>query len=210
MLSPILVVDDTDPQSWIEAVPGKALTFRTKGVGDPNDVELVPLYLLPDERYAVYWTFFNKEEWKRAKRESEQFMGKMVDHVTIGDAASERDHNFIGNELHSGAEAGRNWVTTKDWFSYSMKVLIDRPVILKYSYMKADTGRTYVLSLDEIRLRTEPALRELPNGAIEEEYEIPLPMTRGRKTVNVTFQSRRWFEGKKVLGCEIVGSAKEK
>lgn len=42
-----------DPASWIERVPGSALTFRTKG--QATDVTLVPFYQLMDERYATYW-----------------------------------------------------------------------------------------------------------------------------------------------------------
>jgi len=35
-------------------VAGSPLTFRTKGVGKPTDVTLVPFYRLFDERYAIY------------------------------------------------------------------------------------------------------------------------------------------------------------
>jgi DUF1680 family protein len=42
-----------DPSDWIEPVPGRPLEFRT--VGQTQNVTLVPLYKLLDERYAVYW-----------------------------------------------------------------------------------------------------------------------------------------------------------
>jgi hypothetical protein len=89
-----------------------------------------------------------------------------------------------------------------------MNVLIDRPVNLKYSYFKSDTGRSYTVMLDEIRLQSKPMVKELSNGIVEEEYEVPLTMTHGRHTVVVSFQSRRWFDGKKMLGCEMYGSTK--
>ena len=44
-----------DPSDWIERVPGKPLTFRTRGVGRPADVTLIPLNRLYDQRYNVYW-----------------------------------------------------------------------------------------------------------------------------------------------------------
>jgi len=43
------------PGEWIELVPGKPLTFKTKGVGRPRDVVLSPFYRLFDQRYNVYW-----------------------------------------------------------------------------------------------------------------------------------------------------------
>src|SRR5262249_18401269 len=42
-----------DPATWIEAVPGKTLEWRTKG--QAQEVTLVPLAMLYDERYGVYW-----------------------------------------------------------------------------------------------------------------------------------------------------------
>jgi hypothetical protein len=208
VLSPVLVANNKELEEWIEAVPGKPLTFRTKAVGDPRDIELIPLNELVDECYAVYWTFFDRDGWEKAKRESAQFVGKVIDSVTAGDADSEREHNLVGNEMKSGSDAGMKWISTKDWFSVTMNVLIDRPVNLKYSYSKSDTGRSYSLMLDEIRLQSKPMVRELSNGIIEEEYEIPLAMTHGRQTVVVSFQSRRWFDGKKLLRCEMYGSTK--
>ncbi len=42
-------------EDWIRPVPGRPLTFRTRGVGQPEDVTLSPLYRLFDQRYNVYW-----------------------------------------------------------------------------------------------------------------------------------------------------------
>ena len=44
-----------NPAEWIEPLAGEPLTFRTRGVGRPEDVTLVPLYRLYDQRYSVYW-----------------------------------------------------------------------------------------------------------------------------------------------------------
>jgi len=50
--APEFRVQSADPTSWIEPT-GKPLEFRT--TGQRNDVTLVPLHSLFDERYAVYW-----------------------------------------------------------------------------------------------------------------------------------------------------------
>ena len=209
VLSPTFVTNGGDLNIWIEQVPGKPLTFRTKGIGTPRDIELVPLKEIADERYAVYWNFFPRGAWEEAKRESEQLSGRLLDKFVIGDQSSETAHSLFGNEILRGSDAGRNWVSTKDWFNISMKVLIDRPVDLKLTYAKGDTGREYTIALDEIPVQAKPIVKEMADGTVEEEYQIPLTMTHGRRTALVSFQSRRWFEGKKLLSCEMHGSTRE-
>jgi len=39
----------------IEPSEGKPLTFHTKGIGKPNDVEMIPFYRMHHQRYTVYW-----------------------------------------------------------------------------------------------------------------------------------------------------------
>ncbi len=51
--APTFRTRSADPATWIQAVPGKALAWRT--VGQAQEVELVPLAMLYDERYGVYW-----------------------------------------------------------------------------------------------------------------------------------------------------------
>jgi hypothetical protein len=53
---PKFIVQNDDPNFWIKPVAGKPLTFQTAGVGNPNDVTLVPFYKLFGERYSIYWT----------------------------------------------------------------------------------------------------------------------------------------------------------
>ena len=42
-----------DPASWLKPSRGRPLEFRT--VGQSNELTLVPLNRIFDERYAVYW-----------------------------------------------------------------------------------------------------------------------------------------------------------
>lgn len=209
VLSPAFVTSGGDIASWFEAVPGKPLTFRTKGIGVPRDVELVPLADIADERYAVYWNFYTKEAWQQAKQESEQHAGKSLDEFVIGDQASETAHSLFGNEILRGSDGGKNWMSTKDWFNLSMKVLIDRPVDLRLTFAKNDTGRAYTIAIDEIPVQGKPAVKEMADGTVVEEYQIPLAMTHGQRTAIISFQSSRWNEGKKLMSCEMRGSTRE-
>jgi DUF1680 family protein len=53
---PVFKVPQTDPNAWIKPVESEPLTFQTQGVGDPQDVTLIPFYKLFGERYSIYWT----------------------------------------------------------------------------------------------------------------------------------------------------------
>jgi DUF1680 family protein len=41
------------------------LTFRTRNLGRPDDVTLIPFYKAQHERYGVYWNLFSKAGWKQ-------------------------------------------------------------------------------------------------------------------------------------------------
>src|SRR5215813_14215557 len=51
--APEFKVKSQDPKDWVEAVPSRPLEFHT--VGQAQNIDLVPLYKVLDERYAVYW-----------------------------------------------------------------------------------------------------------------------------------------------------------
>lgn len=56
--SPVVpVLRGSDEQILQHIVPaeGDALTFRTQGIGDPHDVQLIPFYRMHHQRYTIYW-----------------------------------------------------------------------------------------------------------------------------------------------------------
>jgi uncharacterized protein len=52
---PVLSTDNEDASGWLKPVAGEPLTFRTVGVGKPDDATMIPLYAVRHERYTVYW-----------------------------------------------------------------------------------------------------------------------------------------------------------
>jgi uncharacterized protein len=59
---PVLVTDGRDVSQWIEPVPGKPLTFQTKGVGQPKDITLTAFYKMPPQRFSIYWDLQTAEQ----------------------------------------------------------------------------------------------------------------------------------------------------
>ena len=61
---PLLVTTPDSLVSHVQSVRGKPLTFRTKGIGQPQDVTLIPFYETHHERYSVYWKLMSDAAWK--------------------------------------------------------------------------------------------------------------------------------------------------
>jgi DUF1680 family protein len=53
-----IVADPAKPTAWVEADSKEPLTFRS--VGQSQQIDMVPLYKIVRERYAVYWKVQNK------------------------------------------------------------------------------------------------------------------------------------------------------
>jgi uncharacterized protein len=62
---PVFVADENSLLKHVKPVAGRPLTFRTKNLGQPDDVTLIPYYKLSDERYSIYWSVVSPADWKK-------------------------------------------------------------------------------------------------------------------------------------------------
>ena len=65
--APMLVTTAADLLEHIKPVSGQPLTFRTSGIGRPEDVTLEAFYKLHRERFSVYWKLISEhcgQKWK--------------------------------------------------------------------------------------------------------------------------------------------------
>jgi len=60
-------VSDGYGLSQIKPVPGAPLTFKTDGLGRPQDITLLPFYKVFEPRYTVYWKVYTPDEWEKRK-----------------------------------------------------------------------------------------------------------------------------------------------
>jgi DUF1680 family protein len=61
--SPVFVGDVNSLLDHVKPT-SEPLTFRTKDLGQPSDVTLIPFYKLNYERYSIYWDVISKSEWE--------------------------------------------------------------------------------------------------------------------------------------------------
>jgi DUF1680 family protein len=190
--APTLVSSERNLASWIKPVKGKPLTFRTVGVGKPTDVTLIPFYKLFGQRYAVYWDFVSPSEYKLHIAAKPPLQAGRIDAVRIGDARSEREHNFQAYRFQTGQQQGMSWVKSQLWFRYDLDVSTSDTNVLECVYSSNDTCKFDVL-IDGKLLKTENVVGTKPGNFAKVGYEIPRDRTSGKKRVAVMFRGR---EGK--------------
>lgn len=196
---PVLMCNPADLVKHIEPVPGKPLTFRTKGIGRPNDVTLSPYYRIHHQRLNVYWKCFTEADWQAKQAEIEKanaarkaFEARLVDEIRPGEQQSETDHNYKGDKTRTGYHRDRSWRDTRTWISYEVKVLPDQPMTLRCTYWGDEGGnRVFDILVDGQKIAEQKLNRNKPGHFFDADYAIPAALTQGKQHVTVKLQAHR-------------------
>jgi hypothetical protein len=200
--APDLIPSGVNLEDWVKPVAGRSLTFQTVGAGRPGDVALVPFYELFGKRYALYWHLYTDKEWaevnaKREDRAAEEVARekavekRLVDRVVVGEAESEKGHNLQAEKSESGELRGERYreAFAGGWFSYELKVLPDKPIVLLGTYWGSDTGRTFDILVEGTKIATQTVNVNFPGDFFDVEYKIPPELTRGKEKITVRYQA---------------------
>jgi hypothetical protein len=190
----------SDPGTLLAAVKpaGAPLTFKTAGIGHPHDVTLLPFYKASDQRYTVYWKLASAAEWEKqqsdaaaAERERRGRSDQAFDRVDIDDPQAETAHGYRGESTGHWDYEGRGIRETRGgWFSYEMKVLPDRPMVLGFTYLGSEgRPRLFDVMVDGQTIATK-TVEYHPTELLDAEYPIPIALTRGKEKVTVRFQAQ--------------------
>jgi len=215
--APDLVASMERPEDWLEPVKDEPLTFRTVGAGRPEDVTLIPFYKLFGKRYAIYWHFYDEAGWKKAeemriKREKEreakerEIARHLVDEVAIGEEASEKEHHLQEERSRTGEIEGRKYreARSEGWFSYDLRVLPDRPMVLICTYWGSDLNREFDLLVDGEKIASQRINVNFPGDFFDVEYPLPVELTRGKNKITVKFQPHPGSIAGGVYACKII------
>lgn len=195
---PVLVSDSADFLAAIAPVKDKTLTFHTNGLGQPSDVNLIPLSRASDVRYNVYWTRYTPAEWAKKKGEIEATearrrarAGATIDSVDPGSEESEQGHGLQQSNASQAPFDGRIGRQARNgWFSYRLKVVADKPLSLVCTYRGSEgRRRVFEILVDGQKIATEN-LPYHPTELLDYEYKIPAALTAGKSSVVVRFQSQ--------------------
>lgn len=197
---PCLLAEADSVSSWVKRVPGRAGVFRTRGVGRPFDVDLVPFHSLHDRNYTVYWDLFTESGWKRREAEylaqlaeERKMDAHTVDVFRPGEMQSERDHNVKGDKSGPVEALGRKLRHAWDggWFSYEMKVDPTITNELVCTWWGSESGRReFDILVNDTKIATQKLLNNKPGQFWDASYPIPAELTRGKEKVTVKFQAQ--------------------
>jgi hypothetical protein len=184
--APVLVTAGEKLLKQIQPFAGQPLAFRTHGIGQPQDVTLIPLYQIHRERYTVYWKVLSAAEWRAQAAEM-----NVVDEVRPGEQQSETDHQLQGGDTQSGDFYGRKWRHASDWFSYEVKVLPGQPAQLVCTFWGGDVGqRKFDILVDGKIIGTQSLNNNRPGEFFDAVFPLPAAMTPGKDKVTVKFSAQ--------------------
>lgn len=197
---PVFVTQEADPNKWLQRQEGQSLVFRTTGIGQPQDVRMIPFNRTENEYYSVYWDLFTPASWavqqqryEEEKRKRQELEDRTIDRLRLGEMQPERDHAFTGNNLNTGEEHGQKWRSTEEGgdFSFTMKVDSTNGNALLCSYWGSDNrGRTFEIRVDGQTIATQDLNSFKESKFYEISYPVPTELVRGRQTVTVQFKAK--------------------
>jgi hypothetical protein len=177
----------------VKPVSGKPLTFETSGLGQPNEVTLIPLYKTFEPRYTVYWTVYNTDEYRKVKADAaavaahrKDIEGRTIDTVDVSSDASEQAHGFASEGAGQGFVEGRRWRDTRSGFiSYTLNIEPDKPLTLVCTFRGSEgQRRAFDILVDGQKVAAEN-LEYHPTELLDKEYAVPETLTRGKNQITV-------------------------
>jgi len=211
---PLLVTEGRPIGSWTRQLPGRTLTFETRGVGRPGDVTLIPFFMMHDRRYAVYWDCVTEREWKDRVREEKSeharlrsLQARTVDSLLIGEPSAERAHRLEGEMTTIGQYRGRTWrqAAGTGWFSFELSSRPDARLQLVITYWGSETEkREFDITVDGQILATQILSRNNPGTFFDATYALPPALTRGKGSLTIRFSPHKGAIAGRVFGSRLV------
>jgi len=213
-LVPLTVADVPTLLSNTVPVSGQPLSFQTKGVGQPRDLNLVPFYQVQHQRYSVYWNLLSTTAWQQIAYSNAVAETRLVDQVNIGDPTSETAHQLTMNNSTTGNFNGMNWRdaneddSTTGWFGYTLAIQPNTAMNLACTYWGSDSnGRVFDVLVNGTIIATQTLTNNNPNQFFTVEYPIPTNLTAGRTNVVVLFQAHAGEIAGGLFGLQTVTTA---
>jgi len=213
-LVPLMVGDVPTLLSNTFPVPGQALSFQTKGLGQPRDVTLMPFYQLQHQRYSAYWKLLPAAAWRQFANSNAVAEARVVDQVNIGDSISEAAHNLVATNSAFGSYNGRSWrdanenLSSTGSFGYTLTVLSNVPVNIGCTYWGSDSGgRIFDVLLGGTVIATQTLTNNFPGQFFNLEYTVPPALTAGKTNISIRFQAHPGQMAGGVFGLQIVTTA---
>lgn len=178
-------------------VAGNTLNFTARTTSNAQQ-PLMPFYLVYGQKYAVYFDVFSPQEWEVREQEYQKMIearkaleARTTDYFRIGEMQPEREHGLKSEGSDAGYANGRSFRHAFDgWFSFDVKVDSGREMQMICDFWGADKDkRNFDILVDGVLFKSVSLRGTHGNTFFEAVYDLPLPMTQGKESINVRFQS---------------------
>ncbi len=203
--TPLLIGNRKDLQKKLNSLkPSKEGSFMYTAEGifenGGKKVVLEPFNGIHDSRYTLYFLSMTPKEYAAYQvgaRKDEQLRlaldSRTVDAVNTGEQQPEADHQMKSRNSGSGNFNGEPWrdASNGGFFSYVMNTGDREDLTLRVRYWGNENGigNMSILIDDEPLAKVDNVGKWNQNGFVDEEYQIPAELVKGKKTVNVKFQT---------------------
>jgi DUF1680 family protein len=175
------------------------LTFRTEGIGRPEDVLLRPFFRLSDRRYTVYFDVLTETAWtgRQARvaadaRALAAIEARTVDHVQAGQTEAEKARDIQQTGSDACSLEGRSCRSARygGTFSYSLRLPNEGPSALRVAYWGGESRRhVFDVVAEGETIAVQRLFDDRPGEVLEVEYPLPEQLTRGRERLRVGFRT---------------------
>lgn len=114
---------------------------------------------------------------------------RVVDIVTMGDARSEREHEYAGERIREGVIDGRIFRQAAGWLCVSLTVYDDTEVTLVGTF-RGSAGEPIAFELlVEGRKVTAPAFVSPSTTPVRVEFRVPIALTQAKTRISVMLRA---------------------
>jgi DUF1680 family protein len=170
---------------------------------------LKPFYAQYDRRSAVYFPRMTEQQWQaeQSKRAAEKTRiadldARSIDIVTLGEKASEKDHQLKEGTSETVLYRGRTgrWTRSKTPFEFRVRGS-SQPLTLQATYWGKQHGSRFKIFADDVQIGSEALNGDGPIAFIERSYPLP---AKGNPFVVIRFEPEANAGAGPVFGCRIL------
>ncbi|MBS0394104.1 MAG: glycoside hydrolase family 127 protein [Proteobacteria bacterium] len=202
-----------DPLPSVRPVDLAASRFRTVGIGQPQDWDLVPFHDQHRRRSAVYFRHVDAAGWAmlrqadaEAEAQAEALQARSVDGIEFGDAAAEASHGLASAMSYAVSYRGRGGRDARSggYLEFDLRNASREPVALHVTYWGEERARTFEIRVDGIPIATQHLDHDDPGRFFEVEYPISASLTGRSERLRVRIEPHAGSAAGPLFDCRLV------
>ena len=115
---------------------------------------------------------------------------RVVDVAEAGNARSEHDHGYVGDDVSRGVADGRAFRQGRGWMRYALAVFDDTEVTIACTFLGGTTAPLNYELLVEDRVVAARTFTSATSTPTIVEFIVPFAITRAKSSIGVTLRAR--------------------